>query len=146
MTATKTTEAAGRKKRTAKESESVGTWATFGVVFTLVLSAALNGYANAQHAPVALAGWMMGIAVPVLVLVLSKVAGEKWKAEQKGIAYFAGASGMALLFMSVYHCSESISLLTGSGLVLAVPMSVAIDCGLVACEVAIITQRARPAK
>lgn len=143
MTAKTTTEAAkvtksARKKKAAKEDASVGTWATFGVVFTLILSACLNGYANAQHAPVALAGWLMGIAVPVLVLVLSKVAGEKWKAAQFGVAYFAGTSGLALLFMSVYHCSESIALLTGSGLVLAVPMAIAIDCGLVACEVALI--------
>lgn len=147
--AAKTTTEAGAKTRTRKakpvEDASARAWAMFGVVFTLVLSAALNGYANAQHAPVALAGWLMGIAVPVLVLVLSKVAGEKWKAEQFGVAYFAGTSGLALLFMSVYHCAASIALLTGSGLVLAVPMAVAIDCGLVACEVAIITQKVKPA-
>lgn len=115
-------------------------WATFGVLFTLVLSAALNGYANAQHAPVVWAGWLMGLAVPVLVLVLAKVAGEKYRAGQKPVARIAGASGLALLFLSVWHCANSIALLTGSGLVLAIPMAVAIDCGLVACEIAIITE------
>jgi hypothetical protein len=109
-------------------------------LFTLVLSAGLNGYANAQHAPSAFAGWLMGLAVPVLVLTLSKVAGEKYRAGQKPIAWLAGGSGIALLFLSVWHCANSIALLTGSGLLLAVPMSVAIDCGLVACEIALITE------
>jgi hypothetical protein len=115
-------------------------WATFGVLFTLVLSAALNGYANAQHAPLAFAGWLMGAAVPVLVLVLAKVAGEKYRAGQRPVAWIAGASGIALLFLSVWHCSEAIALLTGSPVALALPLAVAIDCGLVACEIAIITE------
>lgn len=133
----KTTET---RKRKEKANESAVRWAAFGVVFTLILSAALNGYANAQHSPVALAGWLVGLAIPVIVLTLSKVAGEKWRTGQKLVACFAGGSGVALLFLSVYHCAESISLLTGSGPFLAVPMAVAIDCGLVACELAIITE------
>ena len=111
----------------------------FGVAFTLALSAGLNGYANAQHAPLAWAGWLMGLAVPVLVLVLSKVAGERWLLGQKLVARFAGGSGVALLALSVWHSANSIALLTGGGLVLAV----AIDCGLVACEVAIVTSAPR---
>jgi hypothetical protein len=71
----------------------------------LVLSAALNGYANAQHAPVAWAGWLMGLAVPVIVLVLAKVCGEKYRAGQKRVAWFAGASSVALLLLSVWHYS-----------------------------------------
>ena len=117
-----------------------GPWAAFGVVFTLVLSALLNGYANAQHAPDPWAGWLMGFSVPVIVLVLSKVAGEKYRVGQTWPAYLAGGSGAALLFLSVWHCSQSIALLTGSGLFLAVPMAVSIDFGLVACEVALISE------
>ena len=115
-------------------------WATFGVVFTLVLSALLNGYANAQHAPAAWAGWLMGLSVPVIVLVLSKVAACKWRKGERAVGGFAGGSGIGLLLLSVWHCSESIALLTGSGLVLAVPMALAIDCGLVACELALVTE------
>jgi hypothetical protein len=115
-------------------------WATFGVAFTLVLSALLNGYANAQHAPVAFAGWLMGLSIPVIVLTLAKVASEKYRDRQKGIAYFAGGSGVALLFLSVYHCSASIAVLTGSSLFLAVPLAVAIDSGLVAMEVALVSE------
>ncbi len=82
----------------------------------------------------------MGIAVPVLVLVLSKVCGEKFRAGQKPVAWFAGGSGIALLFLSVWHCSEAIALLTGSPVALALPLALAIDCGLVACEVALISE------
>jgi hypothetical protein len=80
-------------------------------------------------------GGLIGLAV--IVLVLAKVCGEKWRVGQKPVAWFAGASGVALLFLSVWHCLESIALLTGSSV--ALPM--AIDCGLVACEVAIISER-----
>jgi hypothetical protein len=123
----------------AREAD-VTHWATFGVAFTLVLSAGLNGYANAQHAPVAWAGWLMGLSVPVIVLTLSKVAGSKHRGGNRPAALLAGGSGAGLLFLSVWHCAESIALLTGSGLVLAVPMAVAIDCGLVACEYALVTE------
>ena len=115
-------------------------WATFGVVFSLILSAALNGYANAQHAPVAFAGWLMGVSVPVLVLVAAKVAGEKHRDGQTAVAWFAGGSGIALLFLSVWHCSQSIAILTGSPVGLALPLAVAIDMGLVACEIALVTE------
>jgi len=115
-------------------------WASFGVILTLALSAGLNGYANAQHATVAWAGWLMGLAVPVIVLTLAKVAGEKWRTGQRRVAWAAGASGGALLFLSVWHCANSIVLLTGPGLALAVPMAVAIDCGLVSMELALLTE------
>ncbi len=114
--------------------------ALFGVVFMSVMSGVLNGYANAQHAPVPFAGWLMGLAIPIIVLVLGKVAGNKYKKGQKHMAWLAGGSGLGLLFLSVWHCSESIAALTGSGLFLAIPMAVAIDCGLVACELAIISE------
>jgi hypothetical protein len=59
------------------------------------------------------------------------------------VARFAGCSGAALLLLSVWHCSQSIALLTGSPVALALPMAVAIDCGLVACEVALISEPRR---
>lgn len=124
----------------AVANRSTVKWATFGVGFTLVLSSLLNGYANAQHAPLAWAGWLMGLSVPVLVLVLAKVAGEKHRDGNKTIAYLSGGSGAALLFLSVYHCANSIAMLTGSGLFLAVPLAVAIDAGLVSMELALITE------
>ena len=50
--------------------------------------------------------------LPVIVLVLAKVAGEKYRAGQKPVA-------------------------------LALPMSIGIDCGLVACELALISDQRR---
>jgi hypothetical protein len=132
--------AARQSPRTATVRPTVRAWALFGVAFMSALSAGLNGYANAQHSPVAWAGWLMGLAVPVIVLTLAKVAGEKWRAGQRRVGGLAGASGAALLFLSVWHCANSIALLTGSPLALAMPMAVAIDCGLVACEIALITE------
>ena len=119
---------------------AVRVWALFGVGFMSALSAGLNGYANAQHSPVAWPGWLMGLAVPVIVLTLAKVAGEKWRAGQRRVARLAGGSGAALLFLSVWHCATALAALTGSPLALALPMAVAIDCGLVACEIALITE------
>lgn len=136
----KVTKATTSRKRKGPKMHGVRGWATFGVLFTLALSALLNGYANAQHSPNALAGWLMGFAVPVLVLVLSKIAGEKWQGNQRAVAKLAGGAGLSLLILSVWHCAESIALLTGSPVWLALPMSVAIDVGLVACEVALITE------
>ena len=146
-TATRPAPKAKRKAKAAVKpvaaNRDVVRWATFGVAFTLALSAVLNGYANAQHSPAAFAGWLMGLSVPVLVLVLSKVAGEKYRAGNRPVAWLAGGSGAALLFLSVWHCANSIALLTGSPIALAMPMAVAMDCGLVACEIALITEAGR---
>jgi hypothetical protein len=122
---------------------AVVAWAKFGVAFMSVLSAALNGYANAQHSPTAWPGWRMGLAVPVIVLTLAKVAGEKWRTGQRWVGGLAGGSGVGLLFLSVWHCASSIAVRTGSPLALAMPMAIAIDCGLVACEIALITETRR---
>lgn len=131
---------AAKAKPAMKANRSTVRWATFGVAFTLILSALLNGYANAQHAPLAFAGWLMGVSIPVIVLTLAKVAGEKYRDGNKPVAYSAAASGIALLLLSVYHCSQSIATLTGSGLFLAMPLAVAIDAGLVSLEVALVSE------
>ncbi len=132
------------RKRSTVENPAIRIgrqWALFGVIFTTLLSSLLNGYANAQHAQYAMAGWLMGIAVPVLVLTLCKVAGESLAVGMRGVAMGSGASGIALLFLSVWHCSSSIAFITGSTTALAIPMAVAIDCGLVACECHLIASK-----
>jgi hypothetical protein len=55
---------------------------------------------------VAWAGWLMSLAVPVIVLVLAKVCGQKWRSGQKPVARFAGCSGAALLLLTVWDCSH----------------------------------------
>lgn len=109
-----------------------------GVALCGILSAALNGYQHSLHSPEVYAGWALGIAVPVLVLILGRVSGGCWRRGHNAVAWSAALSGVALLALSVYHCSEAIAILTGSPLALAVPLAVAIDCGLVSCEIAVI--------
>jgi hypothetical protein len=100
------------------------------------MSALLNGYANSQNAPMAWAGWMMGAATPSLVLILSKVASLQWRKRRYSTARFTAGVGIGLLALSVWHCANAIAALTSSHLCLALPIAVAVDCGLVACEVA----------
>lgn len=101
-----------------------------------VLSALLNGYANAQHATIPWAGWGLGLVIPVIVLILGKVAGLLYQRKSLRLSYAAGGTGAGLLFLSVWHCATSVSLLTGSPWYLTLPIAVAIDCGLVVCEIA----------
>lgn len=52
------------------------------------------------------------------------------------VALAVGSVGTAVLLLSVWHCTEALTLLTGAPVVLAALLAVGIDCGLVACEVA----------
>jgi hypothetical protein len=78
------------------------------------------------------------VVVPVLVLILGRVAGLLHKRQLARLAYVVGAVGGVVLALSVVHCTDSISRLTGSGVLLSGLLAVGIDCGLVACEVAAI--------
>jgi ABC-type proline/glycine betaine transport system permease subunit len=124
------------KPRKTAESKALHQWATAGVWLTLGMSALLNGYANSQNAPMAWAGWMMGAATPSLVLILSKVASLQWRKRRYSTARFTAGVGIGLLALSVWHCANAIAALTSSHLCLALPIAVAVDCGLVACELA----------
>ena len=65
------------------------------------------------------------------------MAGEKFRTGQRPSVWFAGSFGIALLLLSVWHCSQSIALLTGSPVALALPMAVTPTRGLVACEMSL---------
>jgi hypothetical protein len=54
------------------------------------------------------------------------------------MAVGVGCVGVAVLALSVYHCTEAISLLTGSPILLAALLAVGIDCGMVVTEMAAI--------
>ena len=133
-----------RKPRLARKpvSKSLPTndhlfrYANAGVVIMAALSAALNGYANSLHASIPWAGWGMGIIIPIIILILGKVAGLLYKRGKLKMAKATAGVGIGLLALSVYHCSQSIAILTGSDWRLAVPMAIAIDCGFVCCEIA----------
>jgi hypothetical protein len=121
-----------------KPNDHIRAYAYAGVGLLSVLSAGLNGYANSLHSPIEWAGWMMGISIPLVILILGKVAGLQYRRGFRRAAYITGGTGVGLLFLSIWHCATSISILTGSPIMLAVPMAVAIDAGFVCCEVAVI--------
>jgi VIT1/CCC1 family predicted Fe2+/Mn2+ transporter len=54
------------------------------------------------------------------------------------MAVAVGGVGVTVLALSVWHCTEAISLLTGSPLLLAVLLAIGIDCGMVGTEMAAI--------
>jgi hypothetical protein len=120
------------------KSKALTRYALAGVVLMSALSAGLNGFANAQHSPVAWAGWVMGLAIPMIILILGKVAGILQTRGHRHLALTTAGAGIGLLALSVWHCATSISLLTGSPVVLALPMAVAIDVGFVCCELAVL--------
>ncbi len=57
---------------------------------------------------------------------------------RRRMAVSVGAVGVAVLLLSVYHCTEAISLLTGSPVLLAALLAIGIDCGMVVTEMAAI--------
>ena len=142
---TKTTTTTGKteakKRTTAKRTpkpkagaDGSKVWAYAGVGLMAVMSMGLNGYANAQHSPVGWAGWGMGLAIPAIILLVARVAGLKYKAGKIMAAKIGAGVIVSLLALSVWHCATSIATLTGSPILLALPMAIAIDCGLVYCE------------
>lgn len=66
---------------------------------------------------------------------------------RRKIAVGVGCVGVAVLALSVVHCTEAIQALTHSGLILSVLLGLGIDAGLVMCELAAIisTHDTKPA-
>lgn len=116
--------------------EPLALWAAGGVAGTLVLSAGLNGWAFAHAAPVSWAGWALGLAIPGLVLVFARVSALSYQRGWRRLAYCGAAVTLSILLLSVQHCAVSISRLTGEHVALAALMALAIDMGLVVCELA----------
>jgi len=124
--------------RGATKPNSVRYWAYAGIGLTLTLSGWLNGMAFAQHAPSPAAGWALGVAIPVLVLVFSRVSALLYMAGRRWVATAgAGATG-AILLLSVQHLASAIACLTGEAVWCAALMALAVDVGLVVCELATI--------
>jgi hypothetical protein len=115
-------------------------WGWTVLVITVVMSMGLNGYANAENAKegLAVAAWCMGIAIPVIVLGLSQLAGLLWRLKHTRPAQITGGVACVVLLLSVYHCSTSIMDTTGSPIWLAIPLAVGIDAGLVCSKLAIL--------
>jgi hypothetical protein len=73
-----------------------------------------------------------------------KAAEENRKAKlspKKKLALAIGGVGVAVLALSVFHCTEALMALTGSHAVLALLLAVGIDAGMVACELGLIAAK-----
>jgi hypothetical protein len=125
------------KKGAFAAPDYMGRWATAYVLLAAVMSMGLNALANGLHSPPDLkwAAWGMGALIPVLVLLLGKVAGLAWRRGQRPMAKVIGTIGTAVLLLSVFHGYQSICLLTGSHWLLSAALAVGIDLGMVGCEV-----------
>lgn len=149
---TETTAKTVRKPRVAKPTASlpaaktvkpltvahsdIKPWAYTGVAGTLALSGWLNGLSFSHTAPTPAHGWVLGLAIPVLVLVFSRVAALCYARGLKSLAYAGAFATLSMLLLSVQHCATSIARLTGEHVALAALMALAIDGGLVVCELA----------
>jgi hypothetical protein len=149
MTATKTTarklapvDACNKVQRTKTPSTKAimrannHRWAHAGVALCVGLSAILNACANYHHASKGAGAWaiMLGIAIPALVFILARVGGSQWRMQSRRLAIFTACMGAGLLGLSIHHCGDAISMLTGMSTWEGVLMAVAVDGGLVACE------------
>lgn len=134
----KATKRDGAKVAKVKPVRGLKAWSYAGVGVTLGLSGWLNGMAFAERAPSAGMGWALGLAIPVLVLILSRVGALLYALNRRELAYFAAAATLSILALSVQHCAVSIARLTGEHVALAALMALAVDAGLVVCELATI--------
>lgn len=101
-------------------------------------SAALNGYWCAHEGASTAAGWILGAAIPVVVLCLAKIAAIHHRKGHRRLAAAGAAIGVGLLLLSVWHCASSIAYFTGSSILWALPFAIAIDAGMVFAEVSAI--------
>lgn len=116
-------------------------WAVAGVGLTLGLSGWLNGMAFSASAPTPVCGWVLGIAIPVLVLVFSRVSAILYAQQQRTLAYCGAGATLSILLLSVQHCAVSIAALTGEPVALAALMALSVDFGLVICEISTLNKK-----
>lgn len=129
------------RRKPVVKADPLRVWAYTGVGLTLGLSGWLNGMAFAQSAPEPGFGWALGVAVPASVLVFSRVAALLYARGRKQLAYAGAVAVLSVLLLSVQHCAVSIARLTGEPVLLAGLMALAIDAGLVVCELATVGKK-----
>lgn len=123
-------------KKAVASDGGLKAWAYGGAVGTLALSGWLNGMAFSLSAPEPAHGWVLGVAIPVGILTFSRVSALLWGRGRRRLAGAGGVACLSMLLLSVQHCAASIARLTGEPLALAALMALAIDAGLVVCELA----------
>jgi hypothetical protein len=84
---------------------------------------------------------VLGLAIPVAILIFSRVSALCYGHGRRALAYCGAAACLSILLLSVQYIAVSIARLTGEHVILAGLMALAIDAGLVACELATVTPR-----
>ncbi len=128
-------------KPTAPKAKRVpeAAWAHGYVIGAALTSCYLNALAFGQAAPEGQkwAAWTLGVLIPAGVLALGRWASLLYIRDRRTLAVMVGSVAAALLVLSLWHCTESVALLTGSPLPLAACMAIAVDAGMAACEVSV---------
>jgi len=134
----KPTKPTATKARSTKQTAVTGrgnrVWAQAGIGLSLTLSAGLNGLAFAEHASSPVLAWGLGVTIPALVLVFSRVSAGAWEQGRRGLAGAGALAASAVLVLSVQHLAVSISRITGEHVAVSALLAVAIDLGLVVWE------------
>lgn len=139
------------RKSAASQSES-HQWSHRGIALTCGLSVVLNAHANLHHmhaslvSTAAILPLFMGVVIPCLVYIFARVAGTQWRRKARVIiggrriplAAITAFSAVGLLGLSIEHCATSLTLLAGMSGWQAYAMAIAIDGGLVACELDVV--------
>lgn len=81
----------------------------------------------------------LGVAIPVLSLAASRVAGTLALHGHWSLAAFGAVVGVAVLAVSLSHLAWSVRDITGSGHKASWALAVALDCSLVLCELVHVT-------
>lgn len=132
-----------KQKPKPTQRNPVHRWAVAGVALTLALSGWLNGMAFSVSAPTPLCGWALGLSIPLLVLVFSRVSALLWESGRRHLAYAGAGATVSILLLSVQHCAVSVAALTGEHVALASLFALAVDAGLVVCDIATVTKKIR---
>ena len=116
-------------------------WSKRYVYCGVGMSAVLNGFAavadaSAESVVGGAAAAIVGGSIPLFVYGLSKVACWAHRANLRRFAQAAGGITVALLVLSLYHCSHAISTIAGCPWILSLLLAIGIDCGLVVSEAA----------
>lgn len=140
---TKASKTKSRKQTSNRptKTDHLKLWAYAGVGITLALSGWLNGMAFSESARDARNGWVLGLSIPVIVLVFSRISATLYSRGLRNLAYVGAGATLSILLLSVQHCAHSIARLTGEPVALAALMALAIDVGLVVAEVATVAKK-----
>lgn len=84
---------------------------------------------------------VLGVGIPSLVLSMSSLFGTL-ASERNALAVLPACVGLTMLYVSLSHVADSVARLTGSTTHHAYAMAIALDVGIVTCELVGMTGQA----